>query len=182
MLCRDRRGFLLTRSIVNYSHLRLQCVTWSFLSCIRSLLNLAKRTISMQAYFLGTWTYFEKFFFSFKKKEKQTVSFIAMGFSLTKRISQAKYSGLIRVDSWKECWLGNSILLHEAILDKDKTNLLKWIAISRLEEFPNYRRLKGTTPFLSKFCTVRPQWFCRILAFNCLESRGKYFYLFFLIL
>lgn len=75
----------------------LQRVTWSFLFCIRNLLNLAKRTIFMQAYFLGTWTYFEKFIFSFNKMKAKTHSFFySHGVFLNKeKISQGKYSGLI---------------------------------------------------------------------------------------
>ena len=99
MLCREGRGFLLTCGRVNYSSLSLQRVTWSFRSHVRNLVILAKRSIFMQACFLGTQTYVEKFLFSFKKRKekKHTVFcfFYSHGVSLTKKISQAKYSGLI---------------------------------------------------------------------------------------
>ena len=78
----------------------------------------------MQAYFLGTWTYFEKFIFSFKKMKEKTHSFFySHGVFLNKeKISRAKYSGLIPRHFMKGMLIRK---LYEAILDKDKTNLLK---------------------------------------------------------
>lgn len=53
----------------------------------------------MQAYFLGTQTYVEKFLFFFQKKKGKkahsVLFFYGHGVSLTKKIGQAKYSGLI---------------------------------------------------------------------------------------
>ena len=99
MLCGEGRGFLLTCSRVNYLSLFLQRVTWPSLSHVRNLVILAKRSIFMQAYFLGTQTYVEKFHFSFKKERKKNTHsvlfFYGHGVSLTKKIGQAKYSGLI---------------------------------------------------------------------------------------
>lgn len=74
-----------SRTAVNYSNPFLQCLTWFFWSCSRNLLNLVKRAIFMQTYFLGTWTYFEKFFLAFKQKYQ--LIFITMGFSLLENSS-----------------------------------------------------------------------------------------------
>lgn len=56
-----------------------------------------------------------------------------------KKTIQPNTQVLAYVSSQKELWWGIPFLLREAILERDKRNLLKWIIISGLKEFLNSR-------------------------------------------
>lgn len=83
-------------------------VTSSFLTCSRNLPNLAKE----QAYFYASLLFrnmdlFWEILFIFQNKN--TSSFYSHGIFLNREFVKPNTLDSSRVDSWKECWLGNSI-------------------------------------------------------------------------